>query len=221
VDTVRGMSGGRLITIEGVDGSGKTTLATGLADALRATGIEVRVLREPGGVQLAERIRELVHDPALNISPRTEALLFAAARAQLVIEALEPLLRAGTWIVLDRFVDSSLAYQGRGRSLGVGAIAEINRFATGGLTPDRTLLLKVRPELGRARARARQDTIDRLEREHDDFFQSVAAAYEELAELHPERIRVIDANEPPERVMEAALSQISDLLPPGAEIGRR
>ena len=215
------MSRGRLITIEGVDGSGKTTLAAGLADALRAHGIEVRVLREPGGVQLAECIRGLVHDPGLNVGPRTEALLFAAARAQLVVEALEPLLRAGTWVVLDRFVDSSLAYQGRGRSLGLEAIAEINRFATGGLTPDRTLLLRVRPELGRARARARQDAINRLESERDEFFESVAAAYEELAESHPERIRVIDANEPPERVHEAALSHISDLLPPGTEIRRR
>ena len=207
------MSRGRLITIEGVDGSGKTTLATRLADALRAHGIEVRVLREPGGVQLAERIRQLVHDPALNIGPRTEALLFAAARAQLVVEALEPSLRAGTWVVLDRFVDSSLAYQGRGRSLGLEAIAEINRFATGGLTPDRTLLLKVLPELGRARARARQNSIDRLEQEHAEFFQAVGAAYEELAASHPERIRVIDATEPAERVLEAALSQISDLFP--------
>jgi dTMP kinase len=215
------MSRGRLITIEGVDGAGKTTLASGLADALRAADIGVRVLREPGGVELAESIRQLVHDPTLDIGPRTEALLFAAARAQLVLEALKPLLRSGTWVVLDRFVDSSLAYQGGGRCLGLQAIAEINRFATDGLTPDRTLLLKIPPQLGRSRTRARRTNIDRLELEHDEFFQRVAAAYEKLAASDPERIRVIDASEPPERVVQAALSQISDLLPPEANTGHR
>jgi dTMP kinase len=207
---------GRLITIEGVDGSGKTTLAAGLADALRARGIEARVLREPGGVEVAERIRKLVHDPALRIGPRTEALLFAAARAQLVEEALEPLLEAGTWVVLDRFVDSSLAYQGGGRALRIEEIAEINRFATRGLAPDRTLLLTLAPELGRARARAREAVIDRLEREHDEFFSGVAEAYRQLAAREPGRIRSLDASEPPERVLGAALAELSDLFLPEA-----
>jgi dTMP kinase len=207
---------GRLITIEGVDGSGKTTLATGLASALRAWDIEVRLLREPGGVEVAERIRELVHDPALTIGPRTEALLFAAARAQLVEEALDPLLEAGTWVVLDRFVDSSLAYQGGGRALGIEVIADINRFATRGLAPDRTLLLTVAPELGRSRARAREAVIDRLERERDEFFTRVADAYRELARREPERIRPLDASKPPERVLDAALAELRDLFPPEA-----
>jgi dTMP kinase len=210
------MARGRLITIEGVDGSGKTTLAAGLADALRARGIEAHVLREPGGVEVAERIRELVHDPALTIAPRAEALLFAAARAQLVEEALEPLLLAGTWVVLDRFVDSSLAYQGGGRELGIDEIAEINRFATRGLAPDRTLLLSVAPQLGRSRARARETLVDRLEREHDRFFSGVADAYRELAGREPGRIRSLDASEPPERVLDAALAELSDLFPPEA-----
>jgi dTMP kinase len=208
------MSRGRLITIEGIDGSGKTTLAAGLADALRERGLEVRVLREPGGVEVAERIRELVHDPALTVAPRAEALLFAASRAQLVEEALEPLLQAGIWVVLDRFVDSSLAYQGGGRGLGIEEIGEINRFATGSLTPDRTLLLVVPPEVGRSRARERAATIDRLEREHDDFFNEVAATYARLAAADPERIRTVDASLPPERVLEAALSDLTGLLPP-------
>src|SRR5436305_8327976 len=113
------MPRGMLITIEGVDGAGKTTLAGSLANAIEERGIGVRILREPGGVPTAERIREIVKDPALPIGARAEALLYAAARAQLVEEALEPMLGDGTWVLLDRFVDSSLAYQGAGRELGV------------------------------------------------------------------------------------------------------
>src|SRR2546421_7435440 len=112
------MTRGRLITIEGLDGAGKTTLAMGLLDAIKQRGIDARLLREPGGVEAAERIRELVKDPGVRIGSRAEALLYAAARAQLVDEALHPLLNAGTWVLLDRFLDSSLAYQGGGRQLG-------------------------------------------------------------------------------------------------------
>src|SRR5689334_8731995 len=118
---------GRLITIEGLDGAGKTTLADGLLAALRADGRDVELLREPGGVVLSERIRALVKDPALEVDPRAEALLYAAARAQLVAERVEPLLSAGTWVLLDRFVDSSLAYQGAGRGLGIDAVRAVNR----------------------------------------------------------------------------------------------
>src|SRR3954465_2673847 len=133
-----------LVTIEGLDGAGKTTLAAGLAERLRGAVL----LREPGGVELSERIRDLVKDPALTVGPRAEALLYAAARAQLVEERVGPLLEAGTWALLDRFVHSSLAYQGEGRRLGVDAVAAINAFATGGLRPDLVLLLKVDPEQG-------------------------------------------------------------------------
>ena len=129
------MTRGKLITIEGIDGAGKTTLARGLAAALRARGIEVELLREPGGVRAAELIRGLVTDPDLAVGARTEALLYAAARAQLVDEELQPLLARGVCVLLDRFVDSSLAYQGAGRGLGLAAVREINDFATGGLTP--------------------------------------------------------------------------------------
>ncbi len=113
------MARGRLITIEGIDGAGKTTLASALLDALRARGLDVLLLREPGGVAAAERIRDVVIDPDLHVAARTEALLYAAARAQLVEEAIEPLLRDGRWVLLDRFIDSSLAYQGGGRELGI------------------------------------------------------------------------------------------------------
>jgi dTMP kinase len=203
---------GRLITIEGLDGAGKTTVASALADVLRDRGIDVTVLREPGGVPAAERIRELVKDPDARIGARAEALLYAAARAQLVEDALKPLLNAGKWVVLDRFVDSSLAYQGGGRVLGVGPVREVNEFATGGLTPDRTLLLTLAPEIGRARARAREEPADRLELERDDFFGRIASAYEQLAAADPERIRQIDATQPPGAVLTDALEEIADLL---------
>src|SRR5205085_9936794 len=126
--------------------------------------------------------------PALVVGALAEALLYAAARAQLVEEALAPLLSAGTWVLLDRFVDSSLAYQGGGRQLGVGAIREINEFATGGLVPDRTLLLSIDPSIGRARSQARSDPLDRLEREDPELRGRIAAAYYELAAADPQRI---------------------------------
>ena len=148
---ILGVATGRLITVEGLDGAGKTTLVAGLTRELAARGRELLVLREPGGVELSERIRELVKDPELNVDARAEALLYAAARAQLVAEQLEPLLASGEWVLLDRFVDSSLAYQGAGRGLGVERIRSLNELATGGLTPDRTLLLRIDPAVGRAR----------------------------------------------------------------------
>jgi dTMP kinase len=206
------MARGKLITIEGLDGAGKTTLASALAEALRQRGIDAVVLREPGGVATSERVRELVKDPALNIGARAEALLYAAARAQLVEEALEPLLAAGTWVLLDRFVDSSLAYQGGGRALGIGPVREINRFATNDLQPDRTLLLALDPALGRARLHTRAQSLDRLELEDEQFFARIAAAYQQLAAGQPERIRTLDATQPPDGVLDAALAELADLL---------
>jgi dTMP kinase len=206
------MDPGKLITIEGIDGAGKSTLATGLVRALGARGISTKLLREPGGVRAAERIRELVADPELHIGARAEALLFAAARAQLVDEALRPLLAQGTWVLLDRFVDSSLAYQGGGRGLGVDAVRDINEFAIQGLRPDRTLLLTIDPADGQARSQARGGPPDRLESEQRAFFERTAAAYTELAEQQPERIRTIDATQPPADVLRTALDAISDLI---------
>ncbi len=206
------MAPGRLITLEGIDGAGKTTLAAGLRDALTAHGTDVRLLREPGGVREAERIRELVKDPDSRIGSRAEALLYAAARAQLVDQAVRPLLARGTLVLLDRFVDSSLAYQGAGRGLGVDAVREINAFATGGLAPDRTLLLRLPRELGRARSRDRLTPPDRLERETDEFFARIAAAYDELADAEPARIAVIDASRDRAQVLADALIAIADLI---------
>ncbi|MEX2025343.1 MAG: dTMP kinase [Thermoleophilaceae bacterium] len=209
---VAAVARGRLITIEGLDGAGKTTLAAHLADALRARGVGVELLREPGGVEASERIRTLVKDPALTIGARAEALLYAAARAQLVEEALAPLLDGGDWVLLDRFVDSSLAYQGGGRGLGVEVVAAINEFATGGLRPDRTLLLEVDPALGRARQGTRLEGFDRLEREEEAFFARIAAGYDELARREPERVRRVDASGAPEDVLAAALAELDDVL---------
>ncbi len=206
------MKRGALITIEGLDGAGKTTLAAALQPALAERGLDVRLMREPGGVDVSERIRELVKDPDLVVGARTEALLYAAARAQLVEQALKPLLASGTWILLDRFVDSSLAYQGAGRGLGIEAIRAINQFATGGLTPDRTLLLTIAPAEGKARSHARTGPLDRLEREEDEFFARIADAYRALAEADPERIRPIDGSVSPDQVLAAALDALADLV---------
>jgi dTMP kinase len=172
----------------------------------------VLALREPGGVALSERIRELVKDPALTVSDRAEALLYAASRAQLVCDRVRPALEAGRWVLLDRYVDSSLAYQGAGRALGLDEVRAINDFATGGLAPDRTLLLAIEPAHGRARRGGRDEHPDRLEREPDAFFAAIAEGYAALAKAEAGRIRVLDANAPPELVLDAALAAISDLL---------
>jgi dTMP kinase len=211
---ILGVGTGRLITVEGLDGAGKTTLVAGLTRELAARGRELLVLREPGGVELSERIRVLVKDPELNVDPRAEALLYAAARAQLVAEQLVPLLESGQWVLLDRFVDSSLAYQGAGRGLGIEAVRTLNELATGGLTPDRTLLLRIDPAVGRARIADRE--ADRLEQAGEAFFAAVAAAYDGLAEAEPERIAVIEAGRPPEQVLADALAALEPLLSSGA-----
>jgi dTMP kinase len=203
----------RLITIEGIDGAGKSTLATSLARELAARGRPVELLREPGGVEVAERIRALVTDPSLTVSPRAEALLYAAARAQLVHELIEPRLAAGALLLLDRFLDSSLAYQGAGRGLGVEQVRLVNRFALGTLEPRLTLLLRVPPAIGRARKQHERHPPDRLEAEGDDFFTTVASAYEALAREDPARIRVIDATRAPEQVLEDALEAVERVLP--------
>jgi dTMP kinase len=206
------MARGKLITIEGIDGAGKTTLALALLDALHARGLDARLLREPGGVRAAELIRRLVKDPELQIGARAEALMYAAARAQLVEEAIEPLLSEGVYVLLDRFVDSSLAYQGAGRELGVEPVRVINEFATGGLTPDLTLLLDVAPRLGRERSQERAGPPDRLEQEEDDFFHRIAGAYRELAADAPQRIRTLDGSQPPDTVLQQALAAIAGVL---------
>ncbi len=214
VSSARPMTRGRLITIEGIDGAGKSTLATALARDLRQAGVEIELLREPGGVVLSERIRTLVKDPALRVDPAAEALLYAAARAQLVAERVRPALDAGRWILLDRFVDSSLAYQGAARGLGVEEVRAVNMLAVGGLVPDRTLLLRIDPAQARSRQADRGEAADRLEQEPDAFFVTIAAAYDTLAAAEPNRFAVLDASVDPASLLADAHGALADLLTP-------
>jgi dTMP kinase len=185
------------VTFEGPDGSGKSTQAELLRASLVADGREVVLTREPGGTELGERIRELVLDGG-EMSAWAEAALFAASRAQHVDRVIGPALERGADVVCDRYVDSSLAYQGIARGLGVDEVLELNLRVTGGLLPDATVLLLLDPETAAGRAGA----TDRLEREGGDFHARVDAAYRELAARFPERILVVDGDRPREELAE-------------------
>jgi dTMP kinase len=182
---------GLFVTLEGIDRSGKTTQASLLCEALGERAVAVR---EPGGTAVGERLREVLKDGSLAIGGRAEALLFAAARAELVAEVIRPALEQGRVVVSDRFLDSSLAYQGAGRGLGVEEVARINEFATGGLVPDLTILLDLSPTAAAVRAGVE---VDRFEEEGMRLQESVRAAYDVLATADPRRwVRVAAAREP-------------------------
>jgi dTMP kinase len=186
------------VTFEGLDGSGKTTQAERLAARLRAEGVEVVATREPGGTELGEKVRDLVLHGG-HVSPWAEALLYAAARAQHVEEVIRPALGQGASVVCDRYLDSSVAYQGVGRELGLDRVLELNLTAVGGLLPDRTFLLALDvAEIGTRLDREH----DRLEREADEFHARAAAGYRELAERFRERIAVLDATRPADELAE-------------------
>jgi dTMP kinase len=193
---------GLFVTFEGIDRSGKTTQARLLRDAL---GSEAVAVREPGGTPVGERVRELLKDPSADISPEAETLLFAAARAELVRRVIRPALEDGCVVVSDRFLDSSLAYQGAARGLGVEEVAAVNRLATGGLVPDLTFLLAIDP----ATAAARGAEGDRFEAEGPGLQERVLEAYERLAAAEPERWRRIDADRPPETVHEDVVAAVA------------
>jgi dTMP kinase len=185
------------VTFEGVDGSGKSTQAELLRDALAAEGREVVLTREPGGTELGELVRKLVLDGP-EMTPWAEAALFAAARAELVATVVRPALERGADVVSDRYVDSSLAYQGIARALGVEHVLELNLQAVEGLMPDATFLLLLDP----AEAGRRAGGTDRLERESAGFHARVGAAYRELAERFPDRIVALDGGLPADELSE-------------------
>jgi dTMP kinase len=198
----------RFVSLEGGEGAGKTTVLGALRAALQREDFEVVSTREPGGTPLAEMIRRLLLDPSHEpASAETELLLMFAARAQHLHETIRPALERGAWVLSDRFTDSSYAYQGGGRGLDAGFIAELERRVVG-LQPGLTLLLDVGVAQGRERARGRDLVPDRIEGERDEFFERVRAAYRARAAAEPERFRVIDASQPPDRVAADAVAQL-------------
>ena len=197
------------IALEGVDGSGKTTQAARLAEAL---GPETVLVREPGGTAAGERIRELLKDPEVRLDPMAELLLFCAARAQLVEEVIRPALEAGRTVVCDRFGDSSVAYQGTARGLGAERVEELCDLATGGLWPDLTVLLRLHPEVAAERIAAEGRAADRFEGEGMELQRRVAEGYEEIAKRHPDRVRVVDASGAPDDVHGAVLAEVRAVM---------
>jgi dTMP kinase len=197
---------GLFVTFEGIDRSGKTTQAGLLVEAL---GGEALGVREPGGTAAGERVRELLKDPSVALSPEAEALLFAAARAELVADVVLPALDAGKVVVSDRFLDSSLAYQGGARGLGIEDVERVNHFATRGLRPDLTFLL----DLPSGEAASRAGENDRFEDEGAGLQDAVAAAYERLVGADPDRWRRLDASRSPEEVHADVLREVEAARP--------
>ena len=198
------------ITLEGIDRSGKTTQASMLADAL---GRETLLLREPGGTPLGERVRELLMDPELELGPGAELLLFGAARAALAGQVIGPAREAGRDIVCDRFIDSTVAYQGVARDIGVELVEQMNAAVIGECLPDLTLLLRIEPDEAERRGQQRiaageEDGADRFEGEGLEFQRTVAAAYDDLAVRHSDRIVVVDAAGTPEDVHRQVMDEV-------------
>ena len=208
---------GKFITFEGGEGCGKSTQVQRLKAALEQKGVQVLLTREPGGTRLAELIRSLLKDEAEDPPcDRAELLLFLAARAQLVKNVIRPALEAGTWVISDRFSDSTLAYQGYGRGLSLDVIRAANDFACEGLKPDRTILLDVDPVTSRARMRGREastnTTADRIERAGDDFHARLRKGFLELAAVEPSRIVTIDASGTEDDVWERVWKSLTHML---------
>ena len=193
------------ISLEGIDGSGKTTQARRLAEAL---GPGTVFVREPGGTAPGERMRELLKDRALELDPLAELLLFCAARAQLVAEVINPAREAGRDVVCDRFSDSTIAYQGVARGLGADKVESLCDIATRGVWPDLTLFLRLHPEVAAERIAAEGRAADRFEAVGLKLPKRVAEAYEEVAARHPERVRTIDASRPPDEVHASVVAEL-------------
>ena len=192
---------GLFVTFEGIDRSGKTTQAGLLVDAL---GDEALGVREPGGTEAGEKVRAILKDQSVSLSPEAEALLFAAARSELVADVILPALEEGKVVVSDRYLDSSLAYQGGARGLGIADVEQVNHFATRGLRPDLTFLLDLPPE----DAAARSGESDRFEEEGTSLQEAVGAAYEALIRADPDRWRRIDARRSPDEVHKLVMASV-------------
>lgn len=206
------LSPGLLLSFEGVDGSGKSTQARLLADRLEAAGHDALLLREPGGTPLSERVRSILLDATLGVEPYAELLLFSAARAQLVRERIRPALAAGTVVLLDRFYDSTVAYQGAGRGVAEpGWLADFNRRVTDGLTPRRTYLVALSPEKA-AERRGGRAAADRMEAAGEAFYARVGEAYDRLAEAEPERVLRLDGTRTIEALHETVWEDVQQLL---------
>lgn len=204
---------GRLITLEGIEGAGKSTVAQYVRGWLAARGIAVQLTREPGGTPLAERVRAIVLEPAGEpVPPEAETLLMFAARSIHLSSLVRPALARGEWVVCDRFTDATRAYQGGGRGVSRALIEQLAEVVHGDLTPDCTLLLDLSVEDGLARARARAGAVDRFEQERAAFFERVRDAYLDLARREPRRIRVIDAGRPLEVVQHEVAAALEKLL---------
>lgn len=206
-------SPGLFIAFEGGDGAGKSTQASLLFDALESRGIPVLRTREPGGTPIGEKLRSLVLDHGHGtIDARTEALMFAAARAAHANQVIRPALAAGTVVITDRYIDSSVAYQGAGRGLGAGEVRSLNEWATEGLRPDLTVLLDVDPSDGRRRRTAGEAAEDRLESEPDDFHSAIRHAFLDLAEASPSSYLVLPASQGIKELAAGILERVESLL---------
>ena len=209
------MSVGRFISLEGGEGAGKSTQIAALAAALEGRGLSVVVTREPGGSPGAEAIRSLLLEgDETRWNPRAEALLFAAARSDHVEKTIRPALNRGQWVLSDRFLDSSLAYQGEAGGLGIEAVRDLHRFGSLDFVPDRTLVLRLEEAEGAARARARDGTLgDRIGSRPPTYHAAVDAGFRMMAEKEPARVRLVDASGPAQTVTARLLYALGDLLP--------
>lgn len=207
---------GYFITFEGPDGAGKTTVINEVVKAIQGQcKREILVTREPGGSKIAEKIRDIILDPAnTEMNAKTEALLYAASRSQHVSEIINPALKRGDLVISDRFVDSSLAYQGQGRGLGIDEVVQINAFATGHLEPDLTIFLDLDPAQGLARiAKVRSGSEDRLEQEKLAFHEEVYRGYQKVNQAYPNRVKVVDASQDLPQVVAASVKLVKNTFP--------
>lgn len=210
---IKTMKKGLFITFEGPDGSGKTTVSTAVVERLQKEGYQVKYTREPGGSKIAEEIRSVILDPKnTEMDARCEALLYAAARRQHLVEKVLPALEEGITVISDRFVDSSLAYQGYGRGIGMDEVHSINMFAIEGRLPDKTIYLDIDAKTGLDRINANRTSLDRLDQESEDFHNLVHKGYEEVVNIYKDRMVIIDASKDVESVIEESYQVLKGLL---------